>query len=67
VHAHLLDCKRNKVEMLAKNRAENIANLAWLTRTTIYLRDKANRLRRLGGHRLSLRGRAHRAQRRAAL
>jgi hypothetical protein len=34
------------VEKLKKSRAENVANLAWLTRTAIYLRDKAERLRR---------------------
>jgi hypothetical protein len=34
------------VEKLEKNRAENVANLAWLTRTAVYLRDKAKRLRR---------------------
>jgi hypothetical protein len=31
VHAHLLGCERIKVEKLEKNRAENVANLAWLT------------------------------------
>jgi hypothetical protein len=46
VRAHLLGCERLKVEKLEKSRADNIANLAWLTRTTIYLRDKAERLRR---------------------
>jgi hypothetical protein len=34
------------VEKLEKSRADNIANLAWLTCTTVYLRDKAERLRR---------------------
>jgi hypothetical protein len=34
------------VEKLEKNRAENVTNLAWFTRTAIYLRDKAERLRR---------------------
>jgi hypothetical protein len=34
------------VEKLEKNRAENVANLAWHTRTAVYLRDKAERLRR---------------------
>jgi hypothetical protein len=42
VRGHLLGCERIKVEKLA----ENIANLAWLTRTAIYLRDMAERLRR---------------------
>jgi acetone carboxylase gamma subunit len=46
VHAHLLGCERLKVEKLAKSRADNVANLAWLTRTVIYLRNKAERLRR---------------------
>jgi hypothetical protein len=46
VRAHLLGCERIKVEKLEKNRAENVANLAWLTRMAIYLRDKAERLRR---------------------
>jgi hypothetical protein len=46
VRAHLLGCERIKVEKLEKNRAENVANHAWLTRTTVYLRDKAERLRR---------------------
>jgi hypothetical protein len=46
VCAHLLGCERLKVEELEKSRAENIANLSWLTRTTVYLRDKAERLRR---------------------
>jgi acetone carboxylase gamma subunit len=46
VRAHLLGYERIKVEKLEKNRAENVANLVWLTRTTIYLRDKAERLRR---------------------
>jgi chromosome segregation ATPase len=46
VHAHLLGCERIKVEKLEKNRAENVANLGWLTRTATYLRDKAERLRR---------------------
>jgi hypothetical protein len=34
------------VEKLEWNTAENIANLAYLTRTTVYLRDKAERMRR---------------------
>jgi hypothetical protein len=34
------------VEKLEKSRADNVANIAWLTRTAIYLRDKAERLRR---------------------
>jgi hypothetical protein len=34
------------VEKLEKNRVENVANLAWLTRTAVYLRDRAERLRR---------------------
>jgi hypothetical protein len=46
VRAHLLGCEWIKVEKLEKNRAENVANIAWLTRTTVYLRDKAERLRR---------------------
>jgi hypothetical protein len=46
VRAHLLGCERLKVEKLERNRAENIANLTWLTRTGVYLRDKAERLRR---------------------
>jgi acetone carboxylase gamma subunit len=46
VCAHLLGCERLKVEELEKSRAENIANLSWLTCTTVYLRDKAERLRR---------------------
>jgi hypothetical protein len=46
VCAHLLSCERIKAEKLEKNRPENIANLAWLTRTAIYLGDKAERLRR---------------------
>jgi hypothetical protein len=58
VRAHLLSCERIKVEKLEKNRADNVANLTWLTRTTIYLRDKED----LGGRGLSLHGRAHRAQ-----
>jgi hypothetical protein len=45
VRAHLLGYERLKVEKLAKNRAENIANLTWLTRTTVYLRDNPERLR----------------------
>jgi hypothetical protein len=46
VRAHLLGCERLKVEKLEKSRADNVANLAWLTHTAIYLRDKAERLRR---------------------
>jgi hypothetical protein len=46
VRAHLLGCEQLKVEKLEKSRAENIANLAWLTRMAVYLRDKAERLRR---------------------
>jgi hypothetical protein len=34
------------VEKLEKSRADNVANLVWLTRTAVYLRDKAERLRR---------------------
>jgi hypothetical protein len=34
------------VEKLEKSRADNVANLAWLTHTTVYLRDKGERLRR---------------------
>jgi hypothetical protein len=46
VRAHLLGYERIKVEKLEKNRAENVANLVWLTCTTMYVRDKAERLRR---------------------
>jgi hypothetical protein len=46
VRAHLLGCEWLKVEKLEKSRADNVANIAWLTRTTVYLRDKAERLRR---------------------
>jgi hypothetical protein len=46
VRAHLLGCERLKVDKLEKSRADNVANIAWLTRTTVYLRDKAERLRR---------------------
>jgi hypothetical protein len=46
VRAHLLGCERIKVEKLEKNRAEDIANLAWLMCMAVYLRDKAERLRR---------------------
>jgi hypothetical protein len=46
VRTHLLGGERIKVEKLEENMVENVANLAWLTRTTIYLRDKAERLRR---------------------
>jgi hypothetical protein len=46
VRAHLLGCERIKVEKLEKNREENVANLVWLTCTSVYLRDKAERLRR---------------------
>jgi hypothetical protein len=45
VRAHRIDCERLKVK-LEKNRAENVANLVWLTRTAVYLRDTAERLRR---------------------
>jgi hypothetical protein len=41
VRAHRLGCERLKVEKLEKNRAENVTNLTWLTRTAVYLRDKA--------------------------
>jgi hypothetical protein len=41
VRAHLLGYERLKVEKLEKSRAENVSNLAWLTRTAVYLRDKA--------------------------
>jgi hypothetical protein len=41
VRAHLLECERLKVEKLEKSRADNIANI-----TAVYLRDKAERLRR---------------------
>jgi acetone carboxylase gamma subunit len=47
VRAHLLSCEQIKVKKIEKNRVENVANLAWLTRTTVYLRDKAERLRRI--------------------
>jgi hypothetical protein len=46
VRAHLLGCERLTVEKLGKNRAENVANLAWLTCMAVYLMDKAERLRR---------------------
>jgi hypothetical protein len=46
VRAHLLGCEMIKVEKLEKNRAENVANLAWLTCTIVYLGDKAERPRR---------------------
>jgi hypothetical protein len=46
VRGHLLGCKWIKVEKLEKNRAENVTNLVWLTRMAVYLRDKAERLRR---------------------
>jgi hypothetical protein len=46
VRAHLLSCEQLKVEKLEKSRADNVTNLAWITRTTVYLRDKAERLRR---------------------
>jgi hypothetical protein len=46
VRAHLLGCERLKVEKLEKSRADNIANIVWLTRTAVYLRGKAARLRR---------------------
>jgi hypothetical protein len=46
VCAHLLGCERLKVEKLEKSRAENVANLVWLTRMAVYLRDMAERLRR---------------------
>jgi acetone carboxylase gamma subunit len=46
VRAHLLGCERIKVEKLEKNWAENVANLVWLIRTVVYLRDKAEILRR---------------------
>jgi hypothetical protein len=46
VRTHLLGCERIKVEKLEKNSAENVTNLACLTRTTVYLRDKVERLRR---------------------
>jgi hypothetical protein len=46
VRTHLLGCERIKVEKLDKNRAENVANLVWLTCTAVYLRGKAERLRR---------------------
>jgi hypothetical protein len=47
VRAHLLGCERLKVEKLEKSWADNVANLAWLTRTAVYLRGKAERLRRI--------------------
>jgi hypothetical protein len=46
VRSHLLGREWNKVEKLEKNRVENVANLVWLTRTAVYLRDNAERLRR---------------------
>jgi hypothetical protein len=46
VRPHLLGCERIKVEKLEKTRAENVANITWLMRTTVYLRDKVERLRR---------------------
>jgi hypothetical protein len=46
VRAHLLGCERLKVEKLEKSRAENVANLAWHTRASVYLRDKVKILRR---------------------
>jgi hypothetical protein len=46
VHAHLLGCERLKVEKLEKSRVDNITNIVWLTRMAVYLRDKAERLRR---------------------
>jgi hypothetical protein len=46
VCAHLLGYERIKVEKPAKNRAENIANLTWLTCMAVYVRDKPERLRR---------------------
>jgi hypothetical protein len=46
IRAHLLSCEQLKVEKLEKSRADNVTNLAWITRTTVYLRDKAERLRR---------------------
>jgi predicted nuclease with TOPRIM domain len=46
VRAHLLGCERLKVEKLEKSRVENVTNLTWLTRMAVYLRDKAERLRR---------------------
>jgi hypothetical protein len=45
VHVHLLGCERIKVEKLEKNKAENVANLVYLTRTAVYLRDQDERLR----------------------
>jgi hypothetical protein len=44
--AHLLGCEQLKVEKLEKSRADNVTNLAWLTRMAVYLGDKAERLRR---------------------
>jgi hypothetical protein len=38
--------QRIKVEKLEKNKAENITNLTWLMCMAVYLRDKAERLRR---------------------
>jgi hypothetical protein len=46
VRAHLLGCERLKVEKLEKSWADDVANLTWLTHTTVYLRDKAETLRR---------------------
>jgi hypothetical protein len=38
VLAHLLSCERIMMEKLEKNTAENVANIAWLMCTTVYLR-----------------------------
>jgi exonuclease VII large subunit len=65
VRAHLLGCERLKVEKLEKSRADNVANIAWLTRTAVYLRQGRETEEDLGGRRLTSRGRALRAQRRA--
>jgi hypothetical protein len=35
VRGHLLGCEWIKVEKLEKNRAENVTNLVWLTRTAV--------------------------------
>jgi hypothetical protein len=42
VRVHLLGYERLKVEKLEKSRVDNVANLAWLTCTAVYLRDKAD-------------------------
>jgi hypothetical protein len=46
VCGHLLGCKRNKVKDREKCKAENTTNLVWIIRMTVYLRDKAERLKK---------------------